>query len=64
MVDTKKLSKIMEQQGINNRMLADALGVSEAFAHYLVEGKKQPSLVVYTALCDYLDVSLDYLVRD
>ena len=61
MVDIKKLAKLMNEQGINNRMLANAIGVSEAFAHYIVEGKKQPSLVVYTELCNYLGVSLDEL---
>lgn len=63
MVDIKKLAKLMNEQGINNRMLANAIGVSEAFAHYMVEGKKQPSLVVYTELCNYFEVSLDYLVK-
>ena len=61
MVDIKKLAKLMNEQGINNRMLANAIGVSEAFAHYIVKGKKQPSLVVYTELCNYLGVSLDEL---
>ena len=61
MVDTKKLAKLMSERRINNRMLANAIGVSEAFAHYIVVGKKQPSLVVYTELCSYFGVSLDEL---
>lgn len=63
MLDTKKLSKLMEERGVNNRMLANAIGVSEAFAHYMVEGKKQPSLVVYTELCNHFGVSLDELIK-
>ena len=62
MLNTEKLKKLMDEQRINNRKLADAIGVTEQFVHYMVKGKKQPSLAVYSDMCNVLGVSKDELV--
>lgn len=64
MLNTEKLKKLMEHHGFNNRKLADAIGVTEQFVHYMVNGKKQPSLAVYSDMCNVLGVSKDELVVD
>ena len=63
MIDTKKLAKLMEKQGVNNRALANEIHVTEQMVHYIVNGRKIPSLAVYVDLCDFFEVSLDYLIK-
>ena len=62
MLNTEKLKKLMDEQRLNNRKLADAIGVTEQFVHYMVKGQKQPSLAVYADMCNVLGVSKDELV--
>ena len=62
MLNLKKLAQLMAEQGVNNRMLSCELNVTEQMIHYIVNGKRIPSLALYTDMCKFFDVSLDTFI--
>lgn len=59
----KNLARILFERGIDQKELADAVGVTEASMSFYVSGKRNPKLEVAKKIADYLGVSLDYLVE-
>ncbi len=64
MINTEKLEELMSEKGITQRGLSVELGVTEQMIHYILQGKKIPSLAVYSDMCRVLGVSMDDLVKE
>lgn len=60
---SEKLKKILEEKKITQAELAEKVGISQAYASYLLNGFKQPSVELLKRIADFLNVSLDELVR-
>lgn len=58
----KCFQKLRKTQGATYQSMADALHISLRALKYYGTGEREPSLSVLTALADYFDVPLDYLV--
>lgn len=58
----ENIKKIMEQKNIAQVELAKAVGVSEAFMSYVIDGKKMPSVPVLKRIAEKLGVLMDELV--
>lgn len=59
----QNLVRILGKKGITQRELAKAVGITEMFMSYVVNGYKFPSLAVTVKMAEYLEVTLDELVR-
>jgi transcriptional regulator with XRE-family HTH domain len=59
MVNTKKLKKLMEQKGMNQEALADAVGVTQAAMSYILRGLKDPSLKTIVNISKVLGCTID-----
>lgn len=57
-----KLKNVLEQKGIQQKDLANEVGVSEAFMSYIIKGYKQPSVTLLKRMSEYLGVPMDDLV--
>ena len=60
----EKLRILREQHGLSQRMLAEELGFTPAYIHFLETGKKKPNVELAIKLADLFGVSLDVLLRD
>ncbi len=60
---SQNLIRILGQKGVTQRELANAVGTTEMFMSYVVNGYKLPSLAVTVRMAEYLNVTLDELVR-
>ncbi len=58
-----KLLKILDQRGIRQSELAEAVGVSQAYISYLVKGLKQPTAVTLKRIADELGCTMDELME-
>ena len=64
MINTDRLRELMNGKDMSQRDLGDELGVTEQMIHYILQGKKIPSLAVYSDMCRVLGVSMDELVKE
>ena len=64
MINTDRLRELMNGKGMSQRDLGNELGVTEQMVHYILQGKKIPSLAVYSDMCRVLGVSMDELVKE
>lgn len=64
MINTDKLRELMNGKDMSQRDLGNELGVTEQMIHYILQGKKIPSLAVYSDMCRVLGVSMDELVKE
>ena len=64
MINTDRLRELMNDKDICQRELSNELGVTEQMVHYILQGKKIPSLAVYSDMCRVLGVSMDELVKE
>ena len=60
---SKNLMRILSEKGVTQRELAAAVGVTEMFMSYVVNGYKFPSLAITVRMAEYLGVTLDELVK-
>lgn len=57
-----KLKTLMEEKNVLQEELATAVGVSQTFISYILNGFKTPSLDVAKRIADYLGVTVDELI--
>ncbi len=62
MFNGKKLGDYLREQNLSQRSFGDQIGVSGVMVGYLVEGKKQPSLIIAKRIADAMGTTLDSLV--
>ena len=60
---SENLKKILEEKKITQAELAKNVGITQAYTSYLLNGFKQPSVELLKRIADFLDVSLDELVK-
>ena len=59
-----KLRDARKQKDFTQKMLADAVGVTEMYISQLERGMKLPSLALFIQIINALDISADYILRD
>lgn len=64
MINTDRLRELMNGKDMSQRDLGNELGVTEQMVHYILQGKRIPSLAVYSDMCRVLGVSMDELVKE
>ena len=58
----KKLKELRMERGLSQRQVSKELGLSEnAFANY-EQGIREPSLDTLKKICEFFNVSADYLI--
>src|SRR5690625_7403346 len=61
---SKNLKKLIEKRGIDQRILADYLGISEMSVSNWVNGNKYPRIGNIQKMADYLGVKKSDLIED
>lgn len=56
------LSNLRKEKKLNQRKVAQELGVSQALLSHYENGLREPKLELVAKICDYYDVSADYLL--
>ena len=59
---SRTLSMLRKEQGISQRKVAAALGISQALLSHSENGIREPGLGFVIKVCDYYHVSADYLL--
>jgi len=59
---SQRLNRLRQAKNISHEKLANELGLTRATVSHWENGLRLPSLEIATALADFFDVSLDYLV--
>ena len=59
---SRTLSMLRKEQGISQRKVAAALGISQALLSHYENGIREPGLGFVIKVCDYYHVSADYLL--
>lgn len=57
-----KLYALRNDRKVTQKQLAEALGITIRTVTHYENGSREPNIATLTALADYFDVSLDYLV--
>ena len=59
---SRTLSMLRKEQGVSQRKVAAALGISQALLSHYENGIREPGLGFVIKVCDYYHVSADYLL--
>ena len=62
MFNHERMAEIIREKGIEQKALAEEVGVSEAMMSFIVRGLKEPSLTVLTRIAKALDVPVAELI--
>ena len=57
----ENMKSIMKQKKVSSRALAAAVGISETYVSYLLNGKKTPTLKMADKIASFLGVSIEEL---
>ncbi|MBI4858330.1 MAG: helix-turn-helix transcriptional regulator [Acetobacterium woodii] len=57
-----RLSELMEERDINQRELADEIGISKQTISFYVNGKRLPDIDNFNLICEHFNVSADYML--
>ena len=58
----ERLKQLRKEQGVQQRELAQILGISIRGYQFYESGDNEPNIKVLIALADFYNVSIDYLV--
>ncbi len=58
----RTLSRLRHEKGVSQRQAAQELGVSQALLSHYENGIREPGLAFVVKVCDYYQVSADYLL--
>lgn len=58
----QRLKELREERGISQRELAEIIGISKGAVYYYESDGRAPDIVTLEKLCDYFEVSADYLL--
>ena len=58
----EKLRELRKERGITIEELAEAIHFSKSSINYWENDKMDPSITALRAICDYFDVSADYMI--
>jgi len=57
-----RLGELRQEQAMNQRQVANDLGVSQAVLSHYENGLREPKLEFISKVCTYYDVTADYLL--
>lgn len=60
----ERMAELIRDKGLEQKELAEKVGVSEAMMSFLVRGLKEPSLAVLSRIAHELGVSVAELVEE
>lgn len=59
----ERLTSLLKEENISARRLAKELGIpSNSMVYYWLQGKTTPNAEYIIAICDYFNISSDYLL--
>ena len=62
MVNAQKIRELMQARGVQNKELADAIGVSEPMMSYIARGLREPSVHYLARIAAKLGCTVDELI--
>ena len=60
----KRIREARKQKSLTQQQLAEALGITDVYVSEIERGNKMPSIPLFIAIVEALDISADYLLRD
>ena len=64
MVDCEKIKSLIDEKGLEQKDIADAVGISGQMISYIVRGLREPSVTVLSRIAKELGVSTAELLID
>ena len=58
----EKLKELRIEQGLTQKQLAEQIGSAQSAIYYWESNKQEPTISALKKLCQYLNVSADYLL--
>lgn len=58
----ERLRLLMKLKGINQKELADGIGITRQSVSLYVNGERNPDITILHKICTYLDISADFLL--
>jgi len=58
----ERLKELREEKGLSQTQIADAIGIRQQTISQYEKGITQPDIQTIKKLCDFFDVSADYLL--
>ena len=63
MVNGEKIHQLMAEKGIQNKKMAEEVGISEAMMTYIIKGLREPNVSTLVRISLVLECTVDELVR-
>ncbi|MBP3627628.1 MAG: helix-turn-helix transcriptional regulator [Clostridia bacterium] len=60
----KRIREARKQKSFTQQQLAETLGITDVYVSEIERGNKMPSIPLFIAIVEALDISADYLLRD
>lgn len=60
----KRIREARKQKSLTQQQLAEMLGITDVYVSEIERGNKMPSIPLFIAIVETLDISADYLLRD
>lgn len=64
MFNHERMAELIREKGIEQKVLAGKVGISEAMMSFIVNGLKEPSLTVLGRIAHVLGVSAAELIKE
>ena len=62
MLFCQRLKELRSEKGVSQKVVADFLGITDKGYCFYELGQREPSISTLIKLCNYFDVSADYLI--
>ena len=62
MIFSERLKELRTEKGVKQKDVAEFIGISTNGDCFYELGQREPSLQTLSKLCDYFEVSADYLI--
>ncbi len=62
-MNTERIKELMEAKKINNKQLADKIGVTDSQVGYIIRGLKLPSIITAVRMARCLGCTVDELIN-
>lgn len=63
MINGERMKELMKEQGITNKELAEAVGVTEAMISYIIRGLRDTTVGTMARIAKHLGVGIDEIVE-
>lgn len=62
MINGERIKELMKEQGLTNKELAEAVGVTEAMISYIIRGLRDTTVATMVRIANRLGVKVDELI--